>query len=184
MSEKTGYGKFDKFLHWVIALNIFATLIFSKGMSELPEELKAAEYADHGMSVTTILIFMIVRALWRAKEGFAVPPARMSKAQVFAAKAVHYLLYGCIFAQITIGITLASTTKEAFVAAAYNINYSAFGLAPASMYETLLTLHIAMYWVIVALITVHVLAALKHHFVDRDKVLVRMLPFVKKGSNA
>jgi hypothetical protein len=38
-----------------------------------------------------------------------------------------------------------------------------------------------MYWTIVALITVHVVAALKHHFVDKDEVLVRMLPFVKKA---
>jgi cytochrome b561 len=181
MATKTDYGKFDKFLHWLIALNIIATLVFSKGMSQLPEELKAGEYGDHGLSVTTILICMILRVIWRAKEGFASLPPTMSPAQVIGAKAVHYLLYICIFSQIAIGMTLASTTKQEFVAAGYNINYSAFGLAPASMYETLLSLHIGMYWVIVSLISVHVLAALKHHFVDRDEVLVRMLPFVKKN---
>ncbi len=181
MATKTDYGKFDKFLHWLIALNILATMIFSKGMSQLPDDLKLGEYGDHGLSVTTILICMIVRVLWRAKEGFPALPQTMSAAQVLGAKAVHYLLYICIFSQICIGIFLASTTRQDFVAAGYGINYSSFNLAPESMYETLLSFHIGMYWTIVALITVHVVAALKHHLVDKDEVLVRMLPFVKKA---
>jgi cytochrome b561 len=49
------------------------------------------------------------------------------------------------------------------------------------MYETLLSFHIGMYWTIVARISVYVAAALKHHFVDKDEVLVRMQPFVKRG---
>jgi cytochrome b561 len=35
-------------------------------------------------------------------------------------------------------------------------------------------------WVLLALVSLHTLAALKHHFVDKDSVLGRMIPFLKK----
>lgn len=180
MTDKTSYGKFDKFIHWFMALNIFATLIFSFGMSDLPEALKPEEYGGHGASVTTILICIIIRAIWRAREGFPALPTTMSELQKRAAKSVHYLLYVCIFAQVTVGVLLSSTTKSDFIAAAYNINYTSFDLVPDSLHDTLLTFHKGIYFTIIALLVMHIAAALKHHFVDKDDVLVRMLPFRKK----
>ncbi|MBT4520784.1 MAG: cytochrome b [Halieaceae bacterium] len=178
-NTKTDYGKFDKFIHWLMALNIILTLIFARGMSELPFPERLHEYGDHGLSVTTIMICLIIRAGWRIKEGFAVLPPSMTDLQVKAAKAVHYGLYGALFAQVAVGVFLASTTEKAFVAKGYNIDYSSFNLAPDSMYETLLSFHQTIYWSIIALLVLHIGAALKHHFVDRDNVLRRMLPFVK-----
>ena len=93
MANISTYGKFDKFIHWLMALNIFATLIFSDGMSDLPEALKPEEYGGHGASVTTIAICLVIRAIWRARQGFPPLPATMSDLQKSAAKAVHYLLY-------------------------------------------------------------------------------------------
>lgn len=180
MANISIYGKFDKFIHWLMALNIFATMIFSFGMSDLPEALKPEEYGAHGASVTTIAICLVIRAIWRARQGFPPLPATMSDVQKLAAKAVHYLLYACLFAQVCVGILLASTTEQEFVAQGYNINYSSFDLVADTMHDTLLTFHKGIYWTIVALLLVHIGAALKHHFVDRDDVLVRMLPFTKR----
>ena len=59
MTEKSSYGKFDKFLHWFMALNIFATLIFSKGMSTLPDEHKLVEYGDHLIDKDDVLVRML-----------------------------------------------------------------------------------------------------------------------------
>ena len=73
------------------------------------------------------------------------------------------------------------TTELEFVASLYNINYTAFGLAPQSAHGLLLDFHIALYWTVVALLVLHVAAALKHHFVDGDEVLLRMLPFSGRG---
>ncbi len=180
MANISTYGKFDKFIHWLMALNIFATLIFSYGMSDLPAALKPEEYGAHGASVTTILICLIIRAIWRARQGFPPLPTTMSDLQKLAAKAVHYLLYACLFAQVSIGIMLASTTEQEFIAQGYNINYSSFDLVADSMHDTLLSFHKSIYWTIIALLLVHIGAALKHHFVDKDNVLVRMLPFTKR----
>ncbi|BFM15166.1 cytochrome b [Maricurvus nonylphenolicus] len=181
MKDSYQYGGFDRFIHWLMALNILATLIFSKGMSQLPGDLKIIEYGDHGMSVTTILICLVIRTIWRASKGFPSLPEAMSAVQVLAAKAVHYLLYIAMFAQIVIGILLASTTSQDFVAANYGINYSSFNLIDDSYYELLVSLHIAGYWLIIGLLVVHIVAALKHHWIDKDQVLRNMLPFVKRN---
>ena len=64
MEAKRDYGKFDRFIHWLMALNIGLTLIFSRGMSSLPDAERVHEYGDHGLSVTTIAICLIIRTLW------------------------------------------------------------------------------------------------------------------------
>ena len=179
MSEKTSYGSFDKFLHWFMAINIIATLIFSKGMSELSAENKVIEYGDHGLSVTTILLFLIVRILWRARFGFPRLPNNMSALQIVAAKLMHYGFYILLVMQVTVGILLASTTQYDFIANGYGINYSSFDLVPKDMHKTLLLAHIVLYWGIIAMLVVHIAAALKHHFIDKDSVLTRMLPWRK-----
>ena len=180
MTSNYKYGKVDRFLHWLIAINIFATLIFSYGMSSLPDAQKASEYSDHGMSVTTIFMLMTVRLIWRLSKGFPAHPVTMSALQSIAAKIVHYSLYMAIFAQIFIGAFLASTTRVDFVARGYGVNYSGFNLLPDDLYDTLLLAHKSGYWIIVSLVTVHILAALKHHFVDKDDVLNEMLPFRRR----
>jgi cytochrome b561 len=183
MEPKQDYGKFDRFIHWLMAINIGLTLIFSKGMSTLPDDERIIEYGDHGMSVTTIAICLIVRILWRWRTGFPVFPAGMGARARLAAKAVHYALYIALCAQILVGFFLASTTKLDFVAKGYGINYSSFQLAPASLHDTLLCIHISLYWTIITLLAVHILAALKHHFVDHDEVMLRMLPFTARRRN-
>jgi len=176
MAKPQSYGRIDKILHWLIAINICATLFAAFGLSSLDDMSKLKEYGDHGASVTTILICMVLRTLWRLKNGFPPLPGNMSDWQKLAAKVMHLGLYGVIFAQLLVGITLASTTKQDFIASGYGINYTAFGLLDGSYYELMITLHIALYWVIVAMLVAHIGAALKHHFIDKDDVLKRMLP--------
>jgi cytochrome b561 len=166
-----------------MAINIGLTLIFAKGMSTLPDDDRIIEYGDHGLSVTTIAICLLIRILWRLRTGFPVFPAGMGTRARLAAKAVHYALYMALSAQILVGVFLASTTKLEFIAKGYGINYSSFQLAPASLHDTLLCFHIGLYWTIIALLAVHILAALKHHFVDHDEVLLRMLPFTARRLN-
>ncbi len=179
MSGTYQYGWVDKALHWFLALNIGATLFFSYGMSSLPEAHRALEYGDHGLSVTTIAILMTLRLIWRASKGFPALPQAMKSWEKSAAKFVHYAFYLVIFTQICIGLLLASTTSPDFIANLYNINYTRLALVPADLHDTLLSAHKTCYWIIISLIAVHVLAALKHHFVEKDDVLTRMVPFLK-----
>ena len=181
MARNLNYGRFDRFIHWLMAINIGLTLVFAKGMSSLPDAERVLEYGDHGMSVTTIAICLLIRIGWRAANGFPQLPLSMSGAAQKAAKLMHYGLYVVLAAQITVGVFLASTTELEFIANGYGINYTSWGLASPEMHDTLLSFHINLYWTIVALLVLHIGAALKHHFVDGDEVLLRMLPFVARN---
>ena len=177
MAQIETYGKVDKALHWLVVLNLGATLVFSKGMSDLTAAERAVAYSDHGLSVTTLFLVMSFRLVWRIRHGFPPLPDSMSTFQQMAAKLVHKAIYVLIFAQIAVGFLLASAVDVDMVPKFYGVNYTAFGLVGPEMNETLLGVHKVIYWSIVAVIGLHVAAALKHAVIDRDGVLRRMLPF-------
>lgn len=182
MNEQTQapkvYGKVAKTLHWLLALNIGATLIFSYGLSDLTDELKAVEYGNHAVSVTTIFILMVIRTGWRFMN--PPPPIPMADSwQKRAAEIVHIAFYVLIFAQICLGVLLSSTTSVEFATVQYGINYTSWALIDDSYHDLLLTAHKAGFFLIAGLVLVHLFAALKHHFIDRDNVLRRMLPFAR-----
>jgi cytochrome b561 len=77
------------------------------------------------------------------------------------------------------GVLLASTTNVDFTTQEYGIHYSSWALISAEQHDTMLLAHKAGFFALAGLITVHILAALKHHFIDKDNVLRRMLPFAK-----
>jgi len=119
---------------------------------------------------------MIARLLWRRSHPVPALPDGMPRWQQIASKATHHSLYLLVLLQPVIGLTIASTSK-------FNLKaFGVFGLqvAPNETIHTISeTLHGANAWIITALIALHLVAALYHHFVRRDNVLKRMLPFVK-----
>ncbi len=177
-AEVQSYGKVYKTLHWLLVINIGATLIFSFGMSDLPDSEKLVEYPNHAVSVTTIFLLMVIRTVWR----LANPPPPIPIAdgwQKKAAKMAHVTLYVLIFAQIGLGVLLASTTSVDFQSPQYGINYTSWNLVSDTWHPWILLAHKTCYFLLSTLVVVHILAALKHHFVDGDDVLKRMLPFAK-----
>lgn len=170
------YGKVYKTLHWLLALNIGLTMIFSFGMSDLLDSEKVAEFPRHAVSVTTIFILMVIRLLWRLMNP-PPPPPMEDNWQRKAAGLAHCTLYVLIFFQIGLGMMLASTTAVEFHTPEYGINYTAWNLVSDSWHPQLLLAHKICYALLVTLVIVHSLAALKHQFIDRDAVLRRMLPF-------
>ena len=86
MPQIQSYGRVDKFLHWWVVLNLGATLIASRGMSELPAAERVHEYGDHGLSVTTLFIAMTFRLFWRLKHSFPPLPVTMKPWEKMSAK--------------------------------------------------------------------------------------------------
>ncbi len=171
------YGTVDKILHWLIAINIGATLIFSPGMASLTNQEKLVEYGDHATSVTSILILMLLRLVWRLTHPAPALPDTMRPWEKLSATAMHVALYVFIFFQIGVGILLASTTSVAFTVAPLNLNYTSWQLVDPSFHEVLLFAHDFGAAMIAMLIGFHIAAALKHHFWNKDGVFKRMLPF-------
>lgn len=174
-SHKTEFGSVTKGIHWLMAALIISVFSIGWYMDFLPLGMEKLEWISRHKSLgVTVLALVIVRMIWRLSEATPVALGK-NKLERLAAKAGHLGLYLLMIAMPLTGWMMSS---------AANFPVSVFGLftlpnlvAPSQgLFETLRTVHWALSWTIAGLVGVHVLAALKHHFIERDATLVRMLP--------
>lgn len=167
-------------LHWLLALGL--ALIFGVGlyMADLPfSPLRLKLYNWHKWAGVVILALSLARLLWRFKHR---PPAlpqtvelTMPAWQKLAHHATHGLLYALFFAVPLVGWAYSSAAGFSIVL---------FGLLPLPDFvpadKALAALikpwHALSAFALAGLVVLHVAAALKHHWVDRDGLLERMLP--------
>lgn len=171
------YTKTAMLLHWLTALLIIAAFFLGLVMVDIhgitPTKLKY--YAWHKWLGVTVLAIACLRVLWRATH--KPPPALASIPawQHLAAEGMHYLLYFLIFAVPVSGYFYTS-------AAGVPVVYLQLFQIPAliepntELKPILKTVHYVLTMTMAAAVVAHALAALKHHFLDRDATLKRMLP--------
>jgi cytochrome b561 len=170
------YTRTAQALHWFAALLIFGGLglgLFMTGLEITPEKFRY--YAWHKWVGITVFLLAVARLAWRAAHPAPPLPATMPAWQIRASRATHALLYALMLAIPLSGWIYSSSTGVTVVY---------LGLVPLpdlipkdrETAKSLLLLHNSLNSLLAAVVTVHIAAALKHHFVDRDDVLVRMLP--------
>jgi cytochrome b561 len=170
-------------LHWVIALLVFVTFPVGIVMHEMalsPDKLRMLSY--HKWLGVTVFILLVVRLAWRAAHKPAPMVEGMPQWQMIAAKGVHVLLYVLLFA-IPLSGWLMSSAKG------FQTVY--LGMMPLPdllskdkvLGDALSELHKVLNITMLLLVIAHVAAALKHHFVERDGTLARMLPFLNRSSS-
>jgi cytochrome b561 len=171
-------------LHWLIA----AMLIFTSGlglyMAELPAPpVKLRLYSYHKWIGVTIFLLVVFRLIWRMTHRVPALPQQMPAWQRAGAAASHVLLY-----VLTLVIPLSGWLYSS--ASGFKVVY--LGKIPLpdlvakdkALADQLLTVHQALNMLIAVVVVLHVAAALKHHWVDRDDVLSRMLPFHRTRSSS
>lgn len=181
MNQAASYTRTAIGLHWLVALALFASFGLGLYMQDLPlspDKLKF--YSWHKWAGVTIFLLVLLRLLWRLTHRPPALPADIPDWQHVAAEATHWLLYALMIAVPLSGWLMSS-------AKGFQTVY--FGVLPfpdllaknKELGETLTTVHQALNFTLAGLVLIHTGAALKHHFIDRDGVLARMLPFVKKA---
>jgi cytochrome b561 len=123
----------------------------------------------------TVLALAMIRVLWRKANRPPAHVASMSPLQVKLADYTHYLLYFLIFAVPISGYLYTTAAGVPVVYLGLFKIPSLFEADPA-LKELLKPVHYWLNMVLAAVVAGHVLAALKHQFIDRDGVLKRMLP--------
>jgi cytochrome b561 len=169
------YGYVAQILNWIIVGLLIVQVTLGRIADELPLGLeKLVTLARHKSFGITILGLAVIRLAWRL---FNRPPPEppMPRWQLAAARINHWALYAILFAMPVSGWLMSSAS---------NIPVSWFGLvqlpdfvAPDRVLkERFHDLHVLLSYALYALAGLHVAAALKHQFVDRDGLLLRMLP--------
>jgi cytochrome b561 len=164
-------------LHWLIAVLIVCAFVLGVTMVDIPgiTPTKLKYFSWHKWIGVTVLAIACLRLLWRLFHVAPPYPASMPSWQQKAASALHALLYVLMFAVPVSGYfyTLAAGVPVVYL-----------GLVPLpvlidpdpAIKPVLRLLHVYLDWTLFACVCLHVLAALKHQFIDRDGLMKRMMP--------
>ncbi|MBC7500539.1 MAG: cytochrome b [Herminiimonas sp.] len=171
------YTKTAMLLHWMMAILIVSTFALGLTMVDIPglTPTKLRYFSWHKWLGITILGLSCARLLWRLTHPAPHYPHSMPHWQQKAAGVSHVLLYCLIFAVPLSGY---------FYSLSAGVPVVYLGILPLPVLidanqEWKPVLKLVHYWLNVTLLAVfclHVLAALKHHFIERDGVFKRILP--------
>ena len=163
--------------HWLIAVLIIGAFTMGLVMTDIPgiTPAKLKYYSWHKWAGVTILALATLRLLWRLSYRAPAYPATMPRWQQSAAHYLHTVLYVLMFAVPLSGYfyTLAAGVPVVY----FGMFELPALIAPnPELKPVLKALH---YWLNMGLagaVGLHVVAALKHVFIDRDGIMKRMLP--------
>jgi cytochrome b561 len=182
-STETGWGALVRAFHWLIAVLIIAQGVIGLAMVQMglsPAKLRV--FALHKSIGITILALVLLRIAWRITEKRPADPPAMPPWQRRTARAMHLALYALILAIPLSGWWFNSTANAPLVWFGWlDLPSLTGGLDPVWKPRALL-LHQALFWILVALLVLHVGAALWHHFKQRDEVLRRMIAGPRRDS--
>jgi cytochrome b561 len=172
----TRYGAVAQIFHWIIAGLIVTQFALAWTASDLPLGMhKLALLARHKSFGMTVLMLAILRLLWRLRNPPPELPVGMMPIERFLARVTHIAFYVLLFAMPLTGWMMSS---------AKNYSVSWFGLLTwpnligqnEKAFDFLKSTHDILSDVLFAIALLHILAALKHHFWNKDDTLLRMLP--------
>ncbi len=168
-------------LHWIIAValvGLFSVGIYMHDLPLSPWKLKV--YSWHKWAGVSILLLVLVRLAWRLGHRPPALPDTMPRWQQVAAHGLHHVLY-LLMVAIPISGWLMSSAK--------GFQTVWFGVLPIpdllgkdeALGDALKAVHLSLNITLATLVLAHIGAAIKHHLVDRDDILSRMLPFLAKS---
>ena len=165
------------FFHWLIALLIIASFTMGLVMTDMPglTPTKLKYYSWHKWAGVTILLLATLRLLWRLTHAAPAYPNSMPAWQKTSANALHGLLYVLMFAVPLSGYFY--TLSAGFPVVYFGLFELPVLIAKNEALKPVLKeVHFWLNMVLAGTVGMHVAAALKHHFIDRDGIVKRMLP--------
>ncbi|UPG89109.1 cytochrome b [Luteibacter aegosomaticola] len=182
-SEPTRWSTVAKTFHWLMALLILGNGAFAFWMDGLKPSLnKINMFALHKSVGLTVLALFVLRLAWKMFDR-RPPDEPAPRWQQIAAHTVHGFLYLLIVAIPLSG--WAFNSAHGFPLQYFKqFNLPALVEKNEDLSNTLGTVHVYLFWLLLLVLVAHVGGALKHHFIDRDDTLRRMLPFGRAKRNS
>lgn len=160
--------------HWIVGLTIIGLLAVGIYMVDLPKgEFRSWLYGWHKVIGTTVLMVAAARLAWRWRNGLPAPAGRTPEWQERLARSTHIVL---------LAATIALPLTGAIYSYAGGYPVPILGLTELKSatkyplaFDVFKFIHGWAGWILVAIVVLHFAGALKHHLVDRDGTLRRML---------
>ena len=166
------YGAVAKALHWTLAVMVIFMLGFGFWMDTQEPPFKFELYGIHKSTGIAILFLVALRLIWRAMNVNPVLPADFPPVLRIFVRMGHYALYVALIAMPLIGWGMSS-------AGGHPVSFFGLFTLPPLVPENKQLGALFIFWgawILIAMITGHVFAALYHHFIRKDNILRRMLP--------
>ena len=173
---QASYDRTARLLHWMIAALLLAQLIFGWWLGDVPRGTPARGYWVNWHKSTGLLLglLIIVRLGWRLRHRAPAWPEGMPRWQQKLAAGSHHLIY-LLMLLVPLAGYLASNFSKHGVKFFNTWVMSPWGMDDKVIYGVLNQIHKTGAALLLALIVLHVLAAL-HHLARRDGVFARMWP--------
>lgn len=193
MTSQTRYSTVAMTLHWMLAFLLVGMVFFGWQADDARGALRAGDgsvtieevrflFNWHKTVGLLVLVLSLVRLGWRLTHKAPPLPEGMKPIEKTIAKAAHWGFYALMIGLPLGGWLAASTSSGADAGLLFNnpsLPIPALTGPNEALHETAGFMHSKGAWALLILLGLHVLAGLKHHFVDRDDVLTRMIPFLK-----
>lgn len=181
------YSTVAIWLHWITAVLVIGNLVgglcsdyWFDSPDPAMQQAGATLIALHKSIGLTILVLTLVRLAWRLGNPPPPLPTHMTRGEIMLARTTHILFYLLLLLMPLSGWAMVSTGRRIGPV-------SWFGLIdvpplplPKSLGGLFHESHETIGWIIILTLALHVAGALKHHLFDRDNVLARMLPRVRR----
>ncbi len=176
-SNAMQWGSVARFFHWAVVLLILVEGTLGLTMVGLPKTPGAFVYYDLHKSIgLTIFALAVLRLAWRAFDPHPRPVPTMPAWQALGARIGHVLLYVLLFLVPASGWWFDSVEglRPLYWFGLFQVPHL---VAPdAGLKHFAHESHEILFWALVVVAAGHAMAALVHHFIEKDATLTRMLP--------
>jgi cytochrome b561 len=175
-NTRDSWGAPAKLFHWVIAALILIQITL--GLTAASWRLSPTKlnlFVWHKSTGMLILALVVLRLLWRLANPSPTLPAEMPLWERRAAQGSHFLLYALAVALPLTGWIVSSASKVPFQIF-WTIPLPAIVSPDKGTADLAALAHLSLFVLLAAVLTAHIGAALRHHYVKRNDVLRRMLP--------
>ncbi len=177
-----GFGLVAILFHWisaVIAIGLFVSGLWMTGLSYSDPWYHRAPDQHRAFGVT-LAALLLLRLVWRLLNPPPAPEPGVRRWERMAAGITHWAMYLLLFAIIVAGYVLSTADGRSVDV------FGLFSVPPLvgnirHLEDPAAELHYWLAMLLAALVVVHALAALKHHFLDRDRTLARMFVPARRG---
>ena len=172
-NSKNGYGLLAKLFHWVTLIVLIIQVPFGF-------YLVGMEFSDRRIDLENIHIligisicyFVLIRLIWKMINPRPKKWKEFFSGQNLIASFNHFLLYLSIFA-----ITISGVLKKLYMGEKLNflLFQYAFKETDFQLADSFYVIHIYANYLLLGLISLHILAVITHHFIFKEKILKKML---------